>query len=161
LEFGVFDGATITYWLKHNGCDESRFFGFDTFTGLPEDWRHLGGVTPRGTFSTKGELPRVVDHRVRFERGLFQKTAEEFISTFRPASQIVLNIDCDLYSSTLFVLTRFHSILAPGTIIFFDEFSSANDEFRALNDYAQAYRVTYEVLAYSGKDYEHVAIRIS
>src|SRR5262249_43265371 len=158
LEFGVFSGTTMTYWLNHNQHDESRFFGFETFTGLPEDWWHLGGVTRRGTYSTNGDVPKVVDHRLRFEKGLFQETADSFMSPFRPANQLVLNVDCDLYSSTLYVLTRFHSILTPGAIIFFDEFSSANHEFRALNDYAEAYRVAYQVLAYAGKDYEHVAI---
>ena len=160
LEFGVFNGTTMGYWSNHNKHQQSRFFGFDTFTGLPEEWRRLTGVTPKGTFSVNGEPPNLKDPRVRFIKGLFQETADEFLCGFQPKHQVVLNLDCDLYSSTLFVLTRFHSILKSGAIIFFDEFSSSNHEFRAFTDYVEAYRIRYELLGYSGIDYEHIAIRI-
>jgi hypothetical protein len=44
LEFGVHVGGTITHtgnW-KLNNCpkDSGLVHGFDTFTGLPEDWGH-------------------------------------------------------------------------------------------------------------------------
>ena len=37
-EFGVFKGATIEKWANLNSDERSLFYGFDTFTGLPEDW---------------------------------------------------------------------------------------------------------------------------
>src|SRR5882672_3793060 len=39
LEFGVYQGESIKYWSQASACADSRFYGFDTFTGLPEDWQ--------------------------------------------------------------------------------------------------------------------------
>jgi hypothetical protein len=39
LEFGVWNGRSIRYWANLNKNENSRFFGFDSFQGLPEDWR--------------------------------------------------------------------------------------------------------------------------
>jgi O-methyltransferase len=74
-----------------------------------------------------------------------------------------VNIDADLYSSTLFVLTQLHPIFKKGSILIFDEFSSVLHEFRAFEDYCVAYNVKFEVTASSRTTksyYAHVAIRI-
>ena len=36
--FGVWQGETFRKWLTLNGDPGSRFVGFDSFEGLPEDW---------------------------------------------------------------------------------------------------------------------------
>ena len=77
-EFGVFKGASIKYWSSLNTHDDSRFFGFDTFSGLPENWDNFTGGLQKGTFDTHGLVPNINDERVSFYKGLFQDTYQVF-----------------------------------------------------------------------------------
>ncbi|WP_104734311.1 TylF/MycF/NovP-related O-methyltransferase [Hanstruepera ponticola] len=162
-EFGVFKGASIKYWSRLNTDKNSRFIGFDTFSGLPESWDNFTGGLKKGTFDTNGQLPQIADKRVFFKKGLFQDTLPDFLFNYDPSNLLIINIDADLYSSTLFVLTKAHDIIKKDSIIIFDEFSSILHEFRAFEDYCSAYGVDFEVVAYTKSSksyYAHVAVRI-
>ena len=136
LEFGVWKGESIRLWTELNKNPETRFFGFDTFTGLPEDWT---AATPAGTFSTNGDLPTIKDSRVRFIKGLFQDTVAGFLEKVRLQKRLIVHVDCDLYSSTLFVLASLNNHLKPGSIIIFDDFYSLLHEFKAFVDYNRSF----------------------
>jgi O-methyltransferase len=136
LEFGVYRGHSIRLWSEMNRDPYSRFIGFDSFVGLPESWTK--NIT-EGAFDVGGEVPQVDDERVRFVRGWFQSTLPAFVNGFTPRSRLVIHNDSDLYSSTLFTLVNLHRFLSAGTVIIFDEYSSAMNEFRAFTDYKHAF----------------------
>jgi len=159
LEFGVFEGATIDFWCKLNQNPKSRFYGFDTFTGLPEDWKNIIGHRPISTWDCQGNLPKIDDKRVQFYKGLFQNTIDQFIQDYHPQDNIIIHNDSDLYSSSLYLLTRLHDIIKKNTIIIFDEFNNVMDEFRALEDYCTAYYRKYTVIAATDDFYQRVAIQ--
>ena len=144
LEFGVHEGAGIKRWMGLSQNPESRFFGFDTFRGLPEAWAEL----PQGGLDVRGKTPVLDDNRVEFVAGLFQDSLASFLETFNPRNRLVLRMDADLYSSTLFVLTSLDRFIEPGTIIIFDQFSCLPDEFSAFVDYTRSFYRDYEVFAY-------------
>ena len=163
LEFGVFEGNSIKYWSEINTHNMSKFWGFDTFTGLPETMFVPINTLNKGIFDMGGKLPVIADKRVSFVKGLFQDTLSKFLKEQPMPSSLVIHIDSDLYSSSLYVLTRCNDILIPGAIIIFDQFSAVLDEFRALKDYCSSYRKKYEVLGAtkSREDYyTQIAIRI-
>ena len=163
LEFGVFKGETIKYWSEINDRAESRFHGFDTFTGVPVIWESFTDVTPMSDFDVNGKMPTIEDGRVSFSKGFFQETLPGFLETFETSLPLVIHNDSDIYSSTMYMLTRCNDILVPGTIIIFDEFSSMLHEFRALEDYCESYMRTYEVLGATNwprSYYPQVAIRM-
>ena len=160
LEFGVSHGESFRYWTKLNGHPKSRFYGFDTFTGLPEEWKVFTGSQPQGAFSTGGHAPQLTDPRVKFVSGLFQDTLADFVQTLSQPSQLVVHCDADLYTSTLFVLTTIHSLLVPGAIVMFDDFTTANHDFRAFHDYTTSYRRNYEVIGTAKPSFRKMAIRI-
>jgi O-methyltransferase len=145
LEFGVWRGDTIKHWTSLNTNPDSRFFGFDTFEGLPEAW----GSVPKGAFSTQRELPSLGDQRVRLIAGLFQHTLYPFLAQYRRRDRIVIHIDCDLYSSTLFCLAAMDRCLLPEDVIIFDEFYSLDHEFDAVLDYTRSFYRVLEPLASS------------
>ena len=165
LEFGVYRGDSMRHWAHINTNPGSRFVGFDTFEGLPEVWRHFTETSPAGLYDTGGELPRVDDERIRFVKGLFQETLLAFLqSRGSGSSQLVIHLDADLYSSTLYVLARCDEILTPGAIVVFDEFSAVLHEFRALEDYCASHLRRYEVLAATRSPtslFDQLAIRMS
>ncbi len=143
LEFGVHKGESFREWMGLSSNPQSRFFGFDTFEGLPEDW----GPTPKGCFDVKGKLPEIPDGRGQFYAGLFQKTLPSFLATYEPKNRMVVHLDADLYTSTLFTLTSLDRFFKPGTLIMFDEFSDCLHEFSAFYDYCRSFYRDWELLA--------------
>jgi hypothetical protein len=136
LEFGVYTGDSIRFWSQMNRDPPSRFIGFDSFEGLPEDWVEN---YPKGTFDVGGAVPQIDDERVSFIKGLFQNTLPGFLKGFTPRSRLVVHNDSDLYSSTLFTLASLDALLIPGAVVIFDEFRGATHEFRAFADYRNAF----------------------
>jgi O-methyltransferase len=136
LEFGVCKGNSIIFWSQLNRNLHSRFIGFDSFEGLPEDWTRN---YPKGTLDVGGVVPRIDDERVSFIKGWFQNTLPGFLAEFTPRSRLVIHNDSDLYSSTLFTLANLNTLLAPGAVVILDDFSMATHVFRAFADYRSAF----------------------
>jgi hypothetical protein len=128
LEFGVFTGGSMRWWSRHLTEPGAKLVGFDSFEGLPEDWRH--GVAA-GHFKTEGP-PHIDDSRVSFEVGWFEETLPRF--AVPKHDQMILNLDCDIYSSASTVLRWAEPYLRPGTLIYFDEFPDRDHEMKAFNE---------------------------
>jgi O-methyltransferase len=141
LEFGVFKGESISWWVQKNINPNSSFYGFDTFKGLPEKW----GNYTKGDFYSN--IPNITDTRVKFIKGLFQDTLHGFLKNFNEGKRLVIHLDADLFSSTLFVLTSLAPILNKGDIILFDEFNVPNDEFSAFEIFCRSYYINFELLS--------------
>lgn len=60
---------------------------------------------------------------------------------------MVIHLDADLFSSTLYVLTQLNSFFKSGDILMFDEFSALIGEFKAFNDYREAYYRSFKIIA--------------
>lgn len=159
LEFGVYKGDSIKYWAKINKKIDSEFIGFDTFTGLPENWQNITGAMRKNHFDTNGIAPEFGDSRCHFIKGMFQDTLEPFLKNFSSKEILLIHNDSDLYSSTLFTLAKMHPFLSKGTIIIFDEFSSPLHEMRALNDFSTSHLLKFKIICHT-KTYDQVAIQI-
>ena len=144
LEFGVRHGTSIrqlaSFTLK-------PIYGFDSFEGLPEDWHQES----KEVYSTKGKIPKVPPH-VTLIPGWFEETLPLFLEK-REEDVALINIDCDIYSSTKTVLDLLSDRIKKGTIIIFDEYIGnlhwEEDEHKAFMESIDQYQWKYEYLCYS------------
>ncbi|HVW40587.1 MAG TPA: class I SAM-dependent methyltransferase [Amycolatopsis sp.] len=113
LEFGVFSGNTLKVIAA--ACEGREVYGFDSFDGLPEDWRT---TQPAGTFAVD-QVPEVDGAEIVV--GLFADSLPGFLAE-HPGPIAFLHLDADLYSSTKTVLDLAGDRLRPGSIVLFDEY---------------------------------------
>ena len=125
-------------------------YGFDTFTGLPEDWDLGSHIEKKGAYTNEGNVPKIKGGE--FIVGKFEDTLPVFFSESHPMASVI-NFDADLYSSTICALNFSKSVMDKDTILIFDEFiineSWEQDEFRALNEFCSNNHYSYEVIAIS------------
>jgi Flp pilus assembly protein TadD len=155
LEFGVRFGNTIRQLAK---LTPQKIYGFDSFEGLPEVWHH----EPKGSYTTRGEIPKVPSN-VKLIQGWFDQTLPKFLET-HPGPVRLVNVDCDIYSSTKTVLDALAPRIVSGTVIVFDEYIGnehwREDEFKAFQEAVERYGWKYEYLCFSVFT-KQVAVRIT
>ena len=141
-EFGVWRGESFKYLMRTFKAG----FGFDTFSGLPEEWHDF----MEGSYSSEGEVPDIKGGA--FISGRFEDTLPEFFSKTRPKASII-NFDADLYSATICALNFSKRVIDKHTILIFDEFlmndNWEEDEFKALEEFCASNNLQYEVIAVS------------
>ena len=150
LEFGVFRGTSANITAAYRdilwrslGRKQARaagreVVGFDTFTGLPEEWMDDSRVSSgklfrqkarrlyrRGSYSwaarSGGRPTPPVKPGIRLIVGLFNETLAPFLAT-RPAAPLAwVNIDCDLYAGAHQALQALAGRLVVGSRVHFHE----------------------------------------
>jgi hypothetical protein len=147
LEFGVATGATLA--IIRDGLPDRTAYGFDVFTGLPEDWRT---GFPAGRFAQE-ELPDVPGAELVV--GLFEKTLPGFLAE-HPGPVAFLHLDADLYSAAVTVLDHVGPRLVEGSVIVFDEYFNypgwQDGEHRAWEEFVAR---TGTEFRYEGYTYDH------
>lgn len=155
LEFGVYTGKTINQIAQI--LSDTKIYGFDSFKGLPENWR--SGFY-KGTFKSE-ELP-VVESNVELIVGWFEDTLKDFVKKHKQYCSFI-HIDCDLYSSTKTIFEELKECIQTDTVILFDEYFNypgwKNGEFKAFQEFVRKNDVQYEYIAYCD-GMEQVAVKI-
>jgi Methyltransferase domain len=157
LEFGVADGASVSYLAKWIARD---WHGFDSFEGLPEHWS--GTEAGKGTFGRGGELPNVPAN-VTLHRGWFEDTLPRFLAGAGDESVAFLHVDCDIYSSTATLFKHLSPRLGPGAVLVFDEYFNywnwQHHEWRAFQEFVRDTGTSYRYLGFAQKN-GHVAVQL-
>lgn len=131
FEFGCHKGRTMRLaWEYTKEPFEWVYVGFDSFAGLPEIpeidrqpiWEQGGLATSEEDFIEivgRGGMPRerLLTVKGFYDESLTPALAEKLL----PRKASVVYVDCDLYTSTVPVLSFAKDFLRPGTIIVFDD----------------------------------------
>lgn len=137
IEFGVGKGESTRILAQR-----APTIGFDSFAGLPEDWRD---GYPRGMFAHN---PPTIPN-VRLVIGWYETTLPGF--TF-PDNIGLVHFDADLYSSTHTALKYIGPHLKPGCFLVFDEFFNypgcEHHEQKAWQEFVNATGIRYRVVGH-------------
>lgn len=157
-EFGLYRGYTFWYAQKaadQHGNGSMRFFGFDSFEGLPEVEgadRSSGVLFFAGDYSCgREDVERHLrDHgfdwsRAALVEGFFDRSLTDEVKarhSMGPAA--IAMIDCDLYQSTVPVLSFLDGLLQEGTVLLFDDWrcfdeAAERGEPRAFREFLAAH----------------------
>ncbi|WP_433273121.1 TylF/MycF/NovP-related O-methyltransferase [Actinosynnema sp. CS-041913] len=154
LEFGVFRGTTLKIIAEERA---GGVYGFDSFEGLPEDWRPK---RPAGYFRAD-HVPQVPGAEV--VPGWFEDTLPGFFAE-HPDEVAFLHLDADLYSSTVTALEHAGPRLRPGSVVLFDEYFNYPGwevhEHLAWGEFVARHGVEFEYLCFTSNN-EQLAIRIT
>jgi hypothetical protein len=124
MEFGVASGTTITAIAN---ATRRPVAGFDSFNGLPEDWRD--GV-PAGAFAT---APPKVPANVTLWVGMIEEQLPRYLES-TPGEIRFIHIDTDLYGVAKYILDACRDRMND-TVVVFDEFFNypgyVHHEFKA------------------------------
>lgn len=155
LEFGVYKGETVN--IIAETVPEKIIYGFDSFEGLPEDWREGFG---KGGFNLNGNLPKV-NKNVRLIKGWFNETLPGFVKA-HPEPCAFIHVDCDLYSSTKTIFDNLKNQIVSGTVIAFDEYFNypgwQQGEYKAFMEFVEENNLEFEYVART--EHEQVAVKI-
>lgn len=157
VEFGVYSGYSLSII-----AERMPVIGFDSFEGLPEDWRE---GFPKGEFAFRGDnglcTPLITPPNTMLVPGWFEDTTP----TFPFPSLGLVHIDCDLYSSTVTALDAITYFVGVDTLLVFDEFHSypgaEAHEAKAFDEWSAAQGITCELIARGeGEHAQEAAFRI-
>lgn len=154
-EFGVYKGKSINYIAKK--IYPHTIHGFDSFKGLPEDWRK---GKEKGTFRLEDKSLCIVDSNVMIHEGDFHLIIPDFLNHFKRYISF-MHIDCDVYTSARDVLCKCRKRIIPGTVIVFDEYHGyvgcKHHEQKAWEEFVKLNNVLYETI---NKSTEGIAFRV-
>lgn len=113
LEFGVFYGRSTNFFSQF----VNKFYCFDSFEGLKEDW--VGTSQSKGHYNLNKKIPKL-NSNVEPIVGWIEDTLDDFLKKHKPKINFV-HLDIDTYSSTKFTLEKIKPYLVKNSILIFDE----------------------------------------
>ncbi|WP_245830288.1 class I SAM-dependent methyltransferase [Mycobacterium numidiamassiliense] len=140
-------------------------YGFDTFSGLVEDWQvDDQAVVQRGTFSLSEPfaqrlirdtgvtlhdgVPDTLGRKVRFVKGSTYETLAPFLAAHPAAPIRLFHMDLDTYESCLHALETCKDRFIEGSVLVFDEYLVTSGEMLAFYEFQRKYELEWRYRAW-------------
>lgn len=183
--FGVYTGESVIDSIKIFGLDK-QYYLCDSFEGLPEEknekvaqecWKQgefnatkkLGCSSIEETISTLEQLivneTKIKKDKLTWVKGFYSESLPKLIEEKVLGPALYVDIDCDLYSSTIDALDFMFSnkLIRPGTILGYDDwggtpgwFVNVDGESRAHIEICKKYNVQCKKVFQAGNRFPHV-----
>jgi len=157
LEFGVFNGSSLgSAYLtaKKMNLKSTRFFGFDSFQGLPKGTDEEHDILQKGFYGCSFEKMkdclkrRGVDSReIIWIKGWYEDTLNDKVIRENNLGKIgIVFIDCDTYSSSKAVLDFLAPLITEPSIFCFDDWKlydmdvKGTGEYKSFNEFLETNR---------------------
>ena len=155
VEFGVYKGDTLVQsvkqykqyksWLndqkrsnekwrvdialKSDLNNEIYFHGLDTFEGMPDN-NEKNFIYNKGSFLSSYEETQKkmlsLKEKIFLYEGVFKNQKKHLVNNLKNRKVSIVNIDCDIYSSTIDSLEIINEYMQIGSIILFDDYNGFN-----------------------------------
>jgi Macrocin-O-methyltransferase (TylF) len=146
-------------------ASDRTVYGFDTFTGLVEDWQvDDQAVVKRGTFSLSEPfaqrlirntgvslhdgIPDALGRKVQFVKGSTYETLAPFLADHPAAPIRLFHMDLDTYESCLHALETCKERFIEGSVLVFDEYLVTGSEMRAFYEFQSQYGLEWRYRAW-------------
>ena len=157
LEFGVFNGSSIgSAYLSamKNKLKSMKFFGFDSFKGLPKGTDEEHDALQKGFYGCSYEKMkeclrrRKVDpSKIIWIKGWYKDTLnDKTIKKYNIGKIGIVFVDCDTYSSSKTVLDFLAPLIIEPAIVCFDDWKlydmdvKGTGEYRSFNEFLEKNR---------------------
>jgi hypothetical protein len=155
-EFGVYQGLSFfeshriyskfMHWVESQSTSEEswrrkifwpknhHFYAFDTFAGIPDNQENNENFS-KGTFycslesfQERGEKLGILESSSNiYFKGLFSDVAKNESNKIKNLQKaVIVNIDCDLYESTVDAFNIIKPKLQQGTVVLMDDYNCFN-----------------------------------
>lgn len=145
FEFGVYRGYTsrlLVKFIKKFSLDTAKLHLFDSFEGFPEEksldkysYEFLNGTWTKGGMNVPNGFDKYLQKKLSIKlgreisvvKGFYEETLEKYLSNLSNPKAQLIYLDCDLYSSSKFVLDCLfkYQIIQDGTMIVFDDWMTS------------------------------------
>ena len=162
--FGIWSGMSTKLISESlNDAEYYNMYGFDSFTGLPEETVGIpkyhnfdvGAYSSLDLYGGKNAckvsteiLNGIGNKKLSFISGFYDDVlTKDLAKSMKPASYV--DIDCDLYSSTVDILTWMltNKLICKHTVIYFDDWGSTQEykggESLAWKEAVEKYGIKY------------------
>lgn len=146
------------------------FHGLDTFSGMPQN-NEENFTFAKGTFLSDYDnvhsLIKKEYDNFKLYKGTFQETKEILHNNLKNRKVSIVNLDCDIYASTIQALEIIENYLIIGSVIMFDDFNAFNadnkkGQRRAFGEFLSKSKFTVDEFStyfYSGKSFVVTGIK--
>jgi hypothetical protein len=137
FEFGVYEGKSLLMFYdlykKYLSIENSSFYGFDSFQGLPEEIKDKNNPSycSKGEYSVAGNISEGLNQeKIKIVKGFFSESLTEDFAASLNQKIGLLHIDCDIYTSTYQALDFCfkNNLIVPGTIIMYDDWGGYHEK---------------------------------